>query len=328
MSRLLSASTTLIGTNKFLDARLALSGTSAGKWTFAVGNTSFPPGDIPGLPTISSVSGGLPSMAISGGFTSFGRQSTNPQWQNPSLLDPKVNFTWVKGRHSLKFGYEYEKVWQEIQDSNPLYGSFTFSGGYSVVPSWHRLDLPAPAPAPSLTPTGPTSSSEQAEPIRWPPTSSPTSTRRWTARTRRTTGRYTNKLTLNLGLRWEYGSPWWERNNHISNFNLATGTLQTLTPGYTTAQSPMCGSAPCIAPFSGSGVFGKSLVNPDLTDWAPRIGFAVCRHAHHRRPRRIRLRLCPLLARRLGQQYRHQRALCALYLGHQPGHGLAPRTAS
>ena len=71
-------------------------------------------------------------MAISGGFTSFGRQSTNPQWQNPSLLDPKVNFSWVKGKHSLRFGYEYEHVWQEIEDSNPLYGSFTYNGGYSV----------------------------------------------------------------------------------------------------------------------------------------------------------------------------------------------------
>jgi hypothetical protein len=82
------------------------------------------------LPTIGGVSGGLPSIAISGGFTSFGRQSTNPQWQNPSLADPKLNFTWIKGRHSLKFGYEWEKVWQEIEDSNPLYGSFSYGGTF------------------------------------------------------------------------------------------------------------------------------------------------------------------------------------------------------
>ena len=52
------------------------------------------------------------------------------------------------------------------------------------------------------------------------------------------TGRSAQKLTLNIGLRWEYGSPWWERNNFVSNFNTTTGTLQTLTPGFTTAQSP------------------------------------------------------------------------------------------
>jgi hypothetical protein len=46
-----------------------------------------------------------------------------------------VNFSWIKGKHSLKFGYEYEHVWQEIEDSNPLYGSFTFGKGYSVCPA-------------------------------------------------------------------------------------------------------------------------------------------------------------------------------------------------
>ena len=54
--------------------------------------------NIPGLPTGNPVvAGGLPSIGITG-FTGFGRQSTNPQWQNPALIDPKVNFTWVKGK--------------------------------------------------------------------------------------------------------------------------------------------------------------------------------------------------------------------------------------
>jgi hypothetical protein len=79
---------------------------------------------------------------------------------------------------------------------------------------------------------------------------------------------------LNLGLRWEYGSPWSERDNYVSNFNPATGTMVTLQPGYTTANSPLCGSVACIAPTNGSGVYGKTLVNPDLTDYAPRVGFA------------------------------------------------------
>ena len=85
---------------------------------------------FPGFLRIAVVAGGLPSVGISG-FTGFGRQSTNPQWQNPALLDPKVNFTWVKGKHSLKFGYEYEHVWMAVNDNNPLYGSLTYGGGYS-----------------------------------------------------------------------------------------------------------------------------------------------------------------------------------------------------
>jgi hypothetical protein len=263
-----------IGTNKFLDARLALSGTDSGKWTFAIGNTSFPSGTIPGLPTIANVSGGLPSMAISGGFSSFGRQSTNPQWQNPSLLDPKVNFTWVKGRHSLKFGYEYEKVWQEIQDSNPLYGSFAFSNGYSACTS-------AASGGSGCAGTSAVADTYWAD-FMFGAARTYSLATYFIAHTYQTMDsayaqddlKVAKNLTLNIGLRWEYGSPWWERGNNVSNFNLTTGTMLTLEPGYTTAQSPMCGSAPCIAPFSGGGVYGKTLVHPDLSDWAPRIGFS------------------------------------------------------
>ncbi len=279
-----------MGTNKFLDARLALSSTRAGKWTYAIGSTAFPSSDIPGLPTIADVSGGLPSIAISGGFSSFGRQSTNPQWQNPSLLDPKVNYSWVRGRHSLKFGYEYEKVWQEIEDSNPLYGSFTYNGGYSLCPASAGASCPVTG---SFASSPTTTNSAQADTY-WADFLFGAS-KAYSLATYYITHVYqqmdsayaqddwkvTNNLTLNVGLRWEYGSPWWERNNYVSNFDIGTGGMLTLTPGFTptTAGGPtnngMCGTVACIAPTSGSGVYGKTLVNPDLSDWSPRIGFAI-----------------------------------------------------
>src|SRR5207248_2959654 len=122
------------GNNKVLDARLGLDRTKAGKFNLSIGNTAFStpntPAYIPGLPSNPVVAGGLPSISITN-FSGFGRQSTNPQWQNPALIDPKVNFTWVRGHHSLKFGYEYEHVWMAVNDNNPLYGAFTFGGGHS-----------------------------------------------------------------------------------------------------------------------------------------------------------------------------------------------------
>jgi hypothetical protein len=279
--------TRLMGDNKVVDARLALSGTDAGKWTKAIGTNYITPGQIPGLPTIADVSGGLPSIAISGGFTSFGRQSTNPQGQNPSVLDPKVNFSWVKSKHSLKFGYEYEHIWMEVEDSNPLYGSFNFNHGYSLCPSGNISSCP-------YTSTFLPSAQQPTT-----PTNSAVGDTYWSDFLFGTSGAYSlstyfithllqnmdsvyaqddwkisPKVTLNLGVRWEYGSPYSQRDNLLSNFNPATGTLQTLTPGYTTSSSPVCGSAPCISPYSGGGVFGKTLVHPALGDYAPRVGFA------------------------------------------------------
>jgi hypothetical protein len=264
-----------ISSNKIVDVRLALSGTKAGKWSKAIGTTGMSSTDIPGLPTIANVSGGLPSMAISGGFTSFGRQSTNPQWQNPSVLDPKVNYTWVKGKHSLKLGYEFEYIWMEVQDSNPLYGSFTFNKGYSV------------CPASAGTTNCPTGNSAVADTY-WAdflfgtPGAYSLSTYWITHLHQNMQSAYIQddwkvspKLTMNLGMRWEYGSPYSERNGNLSNFNPVTGTMLTLDPGYTTSAATCGGTTPCISHFSGGGgVYGKTLVHPDLVDYAPRLGFA------------------------------------------------------
>ena len=39
----------------------------------------------------------------------------------------------------MKFGYEYEHIWMAVSDNNPLYGSFTYGGGYSLCPAGTTL---------------------------------------------------------------------------------------------------------------------------------------------------------------------------------------------
>jgi outer membrane receptor protein involved in Fe transport len=271
--------THLMGDNKVLDARLAFSGTKGGKWTFAVGNTSFPENDIPGLPTVAGVSGGLPSIAITGGFSGFGRQSTNPQWQNPSMIDPKLNFSWVKGRHSLKFGFEYEHLWEEVEDSNPLYGSFNFNNGYSKCPA------SAGTLCPNTSAVGDTFWAD----FLFGASGGYALSTYWIAHILQTMDstyaqddwQVSSKLTLNLGLRWEYGSPYSEQNDNLSNFNPETGTMLTLTPNFANNAANLNAEGfpnvepGMITPYTGGGrVYGKTLVNAALGDWGPRLGFA------------------------------------------------------
>jgi hypothetical protein len=260
--------THLFGANKVLDARIGLSKTKAGKYTFSIGDNAI---TIPGLPNNPVVAGGLPSIGITG-FTGFGRQSTNPQWQNPSLLDPKVNYTWVKGNHSLKFGYEYEHVWMAVNDNNPLYGSFTYGGGYSTCPSTTvgGVKVATLPNCPNIT----TVSDDYWADFLFGTTNQYSLANYFVAHLRQTLDsayaqddwKVNSQLTLNLGLRWEYGSPYSEQKSYVSNFDPASQTVFTITPG-AVAQTG-------ITPYSGSGVYGHTLMNPDLTDFAPRIGFA------------------------------------------------------
>ena len=82
---------------------------------------------ITGLPTDPRVAAGLPTQLITG-YSDLGRQATNPQWQYPTVFNPKVNYTWLQGRHSLKTGYEFQRVLTEVQDVNPLYGRDSYPG--------------------------------------------------------------------------------------------------------------------------------------------------------------------------------------------------------
>src|SRR4029453_10503464 len=73
--------------------------------------------------------------------------------------------------------------------------------------------------------------------------------------------RLRGNLTLNLGLQYEYASPYIETNNQIVNLDVS--------PGFTAAAPVLPGQ---VGPYSGA--FPRGLVNPDRNNFAPRIGIA------------------------------------------------------
>ena len=112
-----------------LEARIGIDYTEGGKNPSTLGQptTGF---TIPNLPTDSSLAGGLFSVNLSD-LSQLGRQSSNPQYQDPLVVDPKVNFTKILGRHSLKTGFEYQFIDTEVSDFHPQYGTENFTGFFS-----------------------------------------------------------------------------------------------------------------------------------------------------------------------------------------------------
>lgn len=203
----------------------------------------------------SSLAGGFPTQVITG-FSSptFGRQATNPQFQNPTSFNPKLNYSKVMGRHSIKTGYEFIAIHTEVLDINPLYGQDTYNNQYSK-PTCAQLGQAA-----GCAITADATSYDLADFYFGLPSTIAQGSNLATNLRQDVHSLYvqddwrvTAKLTVNVGLRWEFATPVWERDNLWSNFNPATNTLVRATSG---------------------SLFDRALVNPNYKDYGPRLGLA------------------------------------------------------
>jgi len=236
------------------DARFGFDHVLAGKSPPYLGGPSMEElYGIPGLPTSPDLTGGLNSQNISG-FSQLGRQTSNPQFQNPTSFDPKFNYAWIKGRHSLKIGYEFLAVRTEILDVNPLYGEDQFTGQFSK-PTCAELSQAA-----GCTIASDATSYNLADFIFGTPSIINLGNAAVVNLRQHVNSLYvqddwraTSKLTLNIGLRWEYATPLYERDNNYSDFNPATNTMEKAT---------------------GGSLYNRSLVHPDDKDFGPRLGLA------------------------------------------------------
>lgn len=88
--------------------------------------------------------------------------------------------------------------------------------------------------------------------------------------------RVNSKLTLNLGLRYEWSTPYTERSDHIqfSDFNADTGMNIDLSGGDPTLQALGLGPTELIGTTLFTNTFHRRNVPVDRNNWGPRLGFA------------------------------------------------------
>lgn len=190
---------------------------------------------IKGVPVDPRFSGGLPNITI-GRVTRIGGPFFRPQFQTSQVYQFSENITWTKSNHSFKFGVERRRDLVHYIDLRSLNGELSFTDGRYTgfgygdfllgLGSNQRLTL---FHEPDLYTNG------------------------WQAYAQ-DSWRVGSHLTVNAGLRYEYFTPLFDRNNELTNIDPATGQIIT-------------------ASDSGS-ILDRTLIEPDRNDFAPRVGIA------------------------------------------------------
>jgi hypothetical protein len=232
-----------------VEARLGVTWTEGGKSPLGVGETSLLEANgITGLPTDPRVKGALNSQSVQG-FSQFGRQGSNPQFQNPFVIDPKINIGKLLGRHTLRVGYEWQRIDTAIDDFNPVYGTDTYNGQFAKAAGATTLNSAQLSQAYGLVDfmTGARSSYELNNYV------IVDYRQRMHFAYVQDDFKMSRKLTLNVGLRYEFATPQWETNNHLANFDPGTNSLITAKSG---------------------SLYDRALVQPRHKYFAPRFGLA------------------------------------------------------
>ena len=234
---------------------------------------------IPGLASGPPVQWGIPNVSLQGVYAGFGNDSEGPYENNNSALQVIENFSWVRGKHSLKFGGEVRNDhYNQVGNQFPR-GQFTFTrNGTSNLAITTRSGDPL---ADFLL--GETFQAEAAVSI--------------AKAAFRSTGfalyfddnwKATQKITLNYGLRYELTPPWEDQTGTLFNGIVPNDTRTNLgAPNvadrsqYPFFQRPGASRQNCYEGINlrwpdiatrCDGSLGNRLVGVDKNDFAPRLG--------------------------------------------------------
>jgi hypothetical protein len=191
---------------------------------------------LTGIPS-SPFDAGIPPINISG-LQRLGTAPWRPQVQIAQVWQLIDTLSWLKGNHSFKFGYDFRHESDNFLDAQSLQGQITANGIYT---GNNGLGVPdfLLGDVSTASFTTPTVVHDYKNGNSFFAQDS------WRVR---------QNLTLNYGIRYELFSPQLNHQDALANF------------------APVNGGG--LVQATDGGWYQRSLIHPDLNDWAPRIGFS------------------------------------------------------
>ena len=198
---------------------------------------------IPGIPFVKGINGGLPNFNFSD-VRQLAAGGCEPTLEITNVFTYRDVLNMVRGKHSMNMGFEGRPSEFTILQPCGSRGEFSYSGQFTgsgfadfligmpytaSLASFHNIDYKHDNYA-----------------AFWGDT--------W---------RFSEKLTFNLGVRWEYHTPIWEKYNAQASLGQDNQTYFVSRPV----------TLPADFLFNVQET-GKYLNSPQRHDWAPRLGFS------------------------------------------------------
>ena len=208
---------------------------------------------VVGIPGNPQQTAGFSSQNFNGtggaGYPSGFGTNPSPEIFIDNVFGYADNFTWQKGRHLLKFGAEFLRYQQNsfYPGNDGELGAFNYNGAYSTTPySVSSTESGALYPFADFL-------LDRVQDVQIGDVTGRTGQRQWRDGVfAQDDFKLNNKLTLNIGVRWEFDQPIYEVNNKMANVNMQTLAIE----------------------YAGVDGNSRALYDPDYTQFQPRFGFA------------------------------------------------------
>lgn len=181
------------------------------------------------------------------GYRAVGPPANNPQFSDSQTRQLTDDLLWTRGRHTWKFGGNLMFVQSPHRQAFQSNGVFTFNGNFTRQSSTNTFGNPLADVLVGMPFNSQISNIAQGN-----------QRRRIHAVYAQDDWKVSDRLTINLGLRWEYVGPWFEKYNHYANFDIDSSRAD-----------------PQLLLAEEGDIAARSTLSPDYNNFAPRVGLAI-----------------------------------------------------